>query len=117
MYRPLSLGYTPFGPLYSVLNTLMQVCSSLNIYQSGAFEVGYKYLYCSACIRPGLGVSKDRLCRQCNIKRLQSQVPIVEMTKSEAEKKRLGDYVLIPAHLDLSFNKWWRSQEPDTDSS
>ena len=46
MYRPPSLGmgaYTPFGPLYSVLNTLMQVCSSLNIYQSGAFEVGYKY--------------------------------------------------------------------------
>ena len=35
-------AYTPFGPLYSVLNTMIQVCSSLNIYQSGAFEVGYK---------------------------------------------------------------------------
>ena len=34
-------AYTHFGPLYSVLNTLMEVCSSLNIYQSGAFEVGY----------------------------------------------------------------------------
>ena len=47
VYRPPSLGmgaYTPFWPLYSVLNTLMQVCSSLNIYQSGAFEVGYKIL-------------------------------------------------------------------------
>ena len=38
---------TPFRPLYSVLNTLMQVCSSLNIHQSGAFQVGYKYV----CIR------------------------------------------------------------------
>ena len=45
VYRPPSLGmgaYTPFQPL-SVLNTLMQVCSSLNIHQSGAFEVGYNY--------------------------------------------------------------------------
>ena len=34
-------AYTPLRALYSVLNTLMQLCSSLNIYHSGAFEVGY----------------------------------------------------------------------------
>ena len=53
VYRPPSLGigaYTPFWPLYSVLNTLMQVCYSLNIHQSGAFEVGYKYVCVCVCV-------------------------------------------------------------------
>ena len=72
------------------------------------------YLYCCACIRSALGVSKDRLTRQRNIKRCQSQVPIVEMAKSEIEQQRLGAFVLMPQHLDISFNMWWRSQSPAT---
>ena len=63
------------------------------------------YLYCSECIRLALEISKSRLSRQRNIKRLQSHAPIVEMPKSEIEKKGLGAFVLMPPHLDESFNK------------
>lgn len=50
------------------------------------FDTLGNYLYCSACIRSALGVSKDRLTRQRSIKRLRSQHPIMEMSKSEIEK-------------------------------
>ena len=71
------------------------------------------YVYCSACIRLALHVSKDRLARQ-RIKRRQSQLPLVEMTKSAVEEKRLGDYVLMPASLETSFKTWWKSLVPST---
>ena len=67
------------------------------------------YLYCSTCIRVAFEISKDRLTRRRNIKRLQSQVPISEMTKSEIEQQCLSDFVIMPQHLDIIFNKWWRS--------
>ena len=76
------------------------------------FDTLGNYLYCGACIRSALGVSKDRLTRQRNIKRLQSQLPIVEMAKSQVEQQRLGSFVLMPQHLSLSFSKWWRSEPP-----
>ena len=72
------------------------------------------YLYCGKCIRVAFEVSKDRLTRQRNIKRLQSQLPISEMTKCEVEKQHLGDFVIMPQHLDLSFNQWWRSVPPSS---
>ena len=53
------------------------------------------YLYCCTCVHAALGVSKDRLTRQRNIKRQQSQNPIVNMLKSEVEEKRLGDFVVM----------------------
>ena len=72
------------------------------------------YLYCCECIRLAFGISKDRISRQRNIKRLQSQQPIVEMAKSDIEKQGLGAFILMPPHLDISFNKWWRSEDPST---
>ena len=72
------------------------------------------YSYCCECIRLAFGISKDRISRQRNIKCLQSQQPIVEMAKSDIEKQRLGAFVLMPPHLDISFNKWWRSEDPST---
>lgn len=82
--------------------------------RSNVFDTLGNYLYCAACIRASLGVSKDRLTRQRNIKRQQSQQPIVEMPKSEVEEKRLGDRVVMPASLEVSFKTWWRSQNPST---
>ena len=73
------------------------------------FDILGNYLYCSTCIRVAFEISKDRLTRRQNIKRLQSQVPISEMTKSEIEQQCLSDFVIMPQHLDISFNKWWRS--------
>lgn len=70
------------------------------------------YLYCNSCIQSALCVSKDRLAKQRNIKRQQSQVPIVDMTKAEIEKQRLSAYVLMPEMVETAFNKWWRSMEP-----
>lgn len=86
-----------------------------NVFDSlGNYLYYLYYLYCAACIRASLGVSKDRLARQCNIKRQQSQQPIVEMPKSEVEEKRLGDHVVMPIGLETSFNTWWRSQDAST---
>lgn len=42
---------------------------------------------------------QDRLARQRNIKRQQSQQPIVKMPKSEVEEKRLGDFVVMPVSM------------------
>ena len=69
------------------------------------------YLYCSACIRVAFEISKDRLTRQRNIKRRQSQQPVVTMTKSEIEQQDLSEFVVMPLDLEIPFSKWWRSQE------
>lgn len=45
--------------------------------RSNVFNSLGNYLYCTACIRAALGVSKDRLARQHNMKCQQSQQPIV----------------------------------------
>lgn len=34
------------------------------------------------------------------------------MTKSEVEEQRLGQFVIMPAELELSFKKWWSTVEP-----
>ena len=82
--------------------------------RNNVFDSLGNYLYCAACIRASLGLSKDRLARQRNIKRQQSQQPIVEMEKSKVEEKRLGDCVIMPAGLETSFKSWWRSQDAST---
>ena len=70
------------------------------------------YLYCYNCIRSSLGVSKDGLTRQRNIKRQESKEPIVELTKKEVEEQHLGEFVIMPTDINLSFKIWWRSVEP-----
>ena len=73
--------------------------------RQNVFDSLGNYLYCAACIHAALGVSKDRLTRQRNIKRKQSQQPTVDMVKSEVEEKRLGSYVIMPANVQASFRK------------
>ncbi len=80
--------------------------------RANLFDSIGNYLYCYNCIRASLGVSKDRLSRQRSIKRQQSHEPIVEMTKSEVEEQRLGQFVVMPAVLELSFKKWWSTVQP-----
>lgn len=81
--------------------------------RSNVFDSLGNYLYYAGCMRAALGVSKDRLAGQHNIKRQQLQQPTVTMPKSEVEEKRLGDYVLMPTSLEMSFKRWW-SQDPST---
>jgi len=78
------------------------------------FDTLRNYLYCSACNQAAFETSKDRLTRQRDIKRLQSQVLITEMIKSEVEKRCLGSYVVMLQHLDVCFKKWWRSVPSST---
>ena len=36
------------------------------------------------------------------------------MSKSDVEQQGLSAFVLMPPHLDISFSKWWRSEELST---
>lgn len=63
---------------------------------ANVFDSMGNYLYCQTCIVTAFGISKQRLARLRNIKREQSQHPVVEMTKNEVEEVKLGDFVLMP---------------------
>lgn len=80
--------------------------------RQNVFDSLGNFLYCCTCVHAALGVSKHRLTRQRNIKRNQSQNPIVNMLKSEVEEKRLGDFVVMPQNVEASFKTWWRGLLP-----
>ena len=80
--------------------------------RSNMFDSLGNYLYCSSCIRAAFGISKQRLTRQRNIKRKENQEPTSELTKTEVEEQRLGQYVVMPARVDSSFKNWWEPLEP-----
>lgn len=80
--------------------------------RANVFDSLGNYLYCFNCIKSSLGISKDRLTHQHNIKHLESKQPIVQMTKSDIEEQRLGKFVIMPAELELSFSRWWKTVEP-----
>lgn len=56
-----------------------------------------------------LGISKDRLTRLQRINREEVQHSIVQMSKFDMEEQRLGNFVIMPADVDTSFTKWWKS--------
>ena len=71
-----------------------------------------KYLFCCSCIRAVFGVSRQRLANQHKIKRKQSQEPLTKLSKEEVEEQQLGDYVVMPAGLEMAFKVWWRALAP-----
>ena len=79
------------------------------------FDAVGNYLYCQACVRSSFGISADRLARQRKIKCQMLKNPIVRMKKSEVIDKRVGDFVVMPECLSLSFNKWWVTVDPTTE--
>ena len=80
--------------------------------RANMFDSLGNYLYCYNCIVATFGISKDRLTHQRKIKRKEAQNPIVQMSKSDVEEQRLGTYVIMPAEIESSFSKWWRSLNP-----
>ena len=68
--------------------------------RQNCFDSLGSYLYCAGCIRSALGVSGDRHAKQHNIKRQQSQTPVIDMRKNEVEQKHLSDYVIMPQTVD-----------------
>ena len=71
-------------------------------------------LFCSHCICSTFKISPQHLSHQCEVKRLQFQQPVSEMTKQEVEQRRLGEYVVMPEEINEAFLKWWRSIDPLT---
>ena len=76
--------------------------------RANVFDAMGNYLYCCECVCSSLGISKQRLANQRKIKRKESQQPLVEMTKQEAEEQRLGEYVVMPIGTETAFKKWWK---------
>ena len=76
------------------------------------FDAMGNYLFCCACVRIAFGISKQRIARQRVIKRKQFKEPLQSMSKGEVEKEHLGEYVVMPEGLDVSFKKWWRFLDP-----
>ena len=56
----------------------------------------------------GLGISYQRLARQRKVKQSEHKNPIMKMKKTEAIDKDLGQYVVMPHDVDLSFIQWWK---------
>ncbi len=52
------------------------------------------------------------MARQRQIKRLQSQQPLSQMTKTDVEEKRLAEYVVMPDGTETSFKTWWKTITP-----
>ena len=80
--------------------------------QANMFDSLGNYLYCYNCIISSFGISRERLTRLRKVKREEAHHPIVEMSKSDVEEQRLGNYVIMPADIDISFKKWWRCLDP-----
>ena len=56
-----------------------------------------------------LGISQQRISHQRAIRQKQSQEPLRNMTKAEVEEDRVSEYIVMPAAVDIAFNKWWSS--------
>lgn len=76
---------------------------------NNVFDPLGNYLYCAACVCKMFGISGRRLARQRNVKRKLSSDPIVHMTKTAVEEKKLSQFVIMPNSIDEAFIKWWRS--------
>ena len=80
-----------------------------NWIRENLFDPMGNYLSCSKCVCAPLSISKQKLSQQRDIKRLNAHDPIVDMTKEDVEGQHLGDFVVMPTSVDMSFLKWWRS--------
>ena len=59
------------------------------------FDAMGNYLFCCRCIHAVFGVSKQRIANQRKIKQQQSCEPLRQMSKTEVEEQRFGDFVVI----------------------
>ena len=81
--------------------------------RENVFDPMGNYLFCSRCVCKAFHISDNRLTRQRNVKRSASNLPIVDMKKSDAVAQKLGDFVVMPQGNDQSFLVWWRSLPDD----
>lgn len=72
------------------------------------FDPMGNYLFCHDCVRKALGVSKQRLSRQHQVKRKLFQQQEVNMLKKEVEEQKLTAFVVMPLDIEHCFNAWWK---------
>ena len=72
------------------------------------FDAMGNYIFCHDCVRKALGVSKQRLSRQRQVKRRLFQQPEREMTKKEVDDQSLTPFVIMPLEIELCFALWWK---------
>jgi len=73
------------------------------------FDSMGNYLYCGACVRSALGIGRQRIACQRQIKQLQSQQLLSQMTKTNVEEKCLAEFVIMPDGTEKSFKTWWKT--------
>ena len=80
--------------------------------RQSVFDSMGNYLYCGVCVHSALGIGRQRIARQLQIKRLQSQQPLSQMTKTNVEEKHLAEFVVMPDGTETSFKTWWKTITP-----
>lgn len=80
--------------------------------RQNVFDSMGNYLYCGVCVRSALGIGRQRIARQCQIKRLQSQQPLSQLTKTDVEEKHLAEFIVMPNGTETTFKTWWKTITP-----
>lgn len=70
------------------------------------FDALGNYRYCQVCITNTLGIGTQRLTHQRSVKRRQTLIPLLPMTKSDIISNHLEESVVMPEGQD-NFKKWW----------
>ena len=76
------------------------------------FDCQGNYKFCHSCILAWIDVHEGRLARLRKVKQQQHQQPLQQMTKAEADTKKLRDYTVMPEDTHVSLSKWWTTLRP-----
>ena len=79
------------------------------------FDPMGNYFFCAKCTCASFNILERRLTRQRNVKRQQSQLPVVTTKMFDVVEQRLGDYVVMPPSIEQPFLRWWRSLSDSVD--
>ena len=71
------------------------------------------YLFCHDCVRKALGISKQRLSRQRQVKRKIFHQRETEMPKKDVDMQKLIPFVVMPLEIEVCFNLWWKDLSDD----
>ena len=76
------------------------------------FDAVGNYIYCQECIIEVFRISKGRLARQRDIKRMEAFFSVTEMTKRDVEAQNLTNSIIIPEDFS-SFDDYLGNLEAD----
>ena len=65
------------------------------------------------CVRKALGISKQRLPRQRQVKHKLFQQQEINMSKKDVDIQKLTPFVVVPLEIELCFNVWWKDLPDD----